>query len=273
MTTLDDSSDYEDAEIVALIASLDLGDGDYPPRRPSPPPRTPSPRLPPVALQRHTFPAAHNRTLNPARTPVVYCFESPTRRGLTTEWSLAGSATQGVADAHVSTVSGRRKKKKSKKAAYVVFCGRRFGVFRTWREVKALVNGVSNCIFRGYKTVRDAEAAFQYALSHGWVRTCSSPVTAAIPSLPTPASTFDIDNPLSGTEPHDQKQVWYVVYRGITPGVYRSHLESQLNTLGVRGALYESIEGKAAALQKFADARHRGDIAEVLPPYPDDVFS
>ncbi|KAJ7468413.1 hypothetical protein B0H11DRAFT_2238879 [Mycena galericulata] len=273
MTAPDSSSDYDDAEIVSLIASLSTADGDYPPRHTTPPPRTPSPDLAPVTLQRHTFPTMHSRILTPARTPVVYRFESPTRSGRTTNWSVAGSATQGVADARVQTVSGSRKKKATKKAAYVVFCGRRFGVFRTWTEAQSLVDGVSNSICRGYKTVGEAEAAFQYALRRGWVRNCFAPLTAAMPSIPTPNPGFDTDNPLSGKEPCAQKQTWYIVYRGITPGVYRSHLESQLNTLGVRGALYESIEGRDTAFEKYAGACRRGDIAVVPPPYPADVFS
>jgi hypothetical protein len=47
-------------------------------------------------------------------------------------------------------------------------------------------------------------------------------------------------------------------------------LECQLNTVGVRGALHQSVEGISAALAKFAAAAGRGEatIAEV-PPYSD----
>lgn len=111
MTALDDDSDYDDAEICALIASLneesdddaeirsliarlDLADGDHPPprhpnplpQRQNPPPRTPSPHLPPVTLQRHTFPTMHSRTFRPARAPVVYQVDTPSRREFTTDW-------------------------------------------------------------------------------------------------------------------------------------------------------------------------------------------
>ncbi|KAJ7430876.1 hypothetical protein B0H11DRAFT_2262776 [Mycena galericulata] len=259
MAALDSSSDYDDAEIVALIASLDLADLGLAdaenPRAPSPPPRTPSPRLP-----SHNHPTAH---ISHTKRP-----DFATR--YTTEWSMAGSATQGVTDGRVFAVSPKRKNKKSKKSAYVVFCGSRFGVFHSWAEVKPLVTGFSNSVFRGYNTVAEAQAAFQYALSRGWVRNGYSTVTA-ISTLPTPASDLLGDNPLNGLEPHNS--TWYVVYRGITPGVYRSHLESQLNTLGVRGALYESIEGKHVALEKYAAACSRGEVAAILPPYPADVFS
>lgn len=49
-------------------------------------------------------------------------------------------------------------------------------------------------------------------------------------------------------------------------------VECQLNTVGVRGALHESIEGKSIALSKYNAAVHRGEVAVVTPPFPDDVF-
>ncbi|KAJ7779446.1 hypothetical protein DFH07DRAFT_765732 [Mycena maculata] len=70
---------------------------------------------------------------------------------------------QGVPHARVYVVVGdsaRKKKPKGpKKAVYVVFCGRQFGVFQTWPETVALVSGVPNCIFHSYSSLREAEAA------------------------------------------------------------------------------------------------------------------
>ncbi|KAJ7156554.1 hypothetical protein C8R43DRAFT_1125749 [Mycena crocata] len=158
----------------------------------------------------------------------VYRFESPTQEGHTYSWSRAGVATQGVPNAFVREVqTGTANKSRGKKVAYVVYCSIRTGVFRSWRETQPLVNGVSNCIYRGYTSLAQAEAAFSYALQRSW------PIT----------STADPTNPINGSETCDDK--WYVVYHGITPGVYRSHLECQLNTLGVRGALHKGIIGRA----------------------------
>ncbi|KAJ7472808.1 hypothetical protein FB451DRAFT_1399006 [Mycena latifolia] len=167
--------------------------------------------------------------------------------------SVAGAATQGVPQAHVHKTGGRCKKPRTKKAAYVVFCGREIGVFRTWGQTEPLVKGVSNAILHGYTTTAEAEAAFAYALQKSW-----------------PTTSQDL-NPLNGSKDLDDR--WHVVYRGITPGVYRSHLESQLNTLGVPGALHKAIEGRRAALEKYAAATQHGDVSGVPPPaYSDDIF-
>ena len=46
-------------------------------------------------------------------------------------------------------------------------------------------------------------------------------------------------------------------------------LESQLNTLGVRNSVHESVESYTGALQKFNAAQRRGDVASLLPIYRD----
>ncbi|KAJ7031436.1 hypothetical protein C8F04DRAFT_1262792 [Mycena alexandri] len=264
----------DESELVSLLATLDLmNTPSLPPdRAPSPPPaapRTPSPTPFNAAIvQRHTFPAVRNRIYTSASvaSPPVYRFQSPQRSGYTTEWSIAGAATQGVPHAHVHTVTsgGHRKKPRTRKAAYVVFVGRGTGIFLTWHETERLVKGVSGCIFRGYSSLDQAEAAYAYAVERSWVRTSTTAVAAAIPTLPQPVQIADGVNPLNGSEEFDG--VWYVVYRGITPGVYRSHLECQLNTVGVRGMLHESVRGISVALSKYECARARGNTVAAPPP-------
>ncbi|KAK7007689.1 hypothetical protein R3P38DRAFT_2792515 [Favolaschia claudopus] len=124
-----------------------------------------------------------------------------------------------------------------------------------------LVTGISGAIFRGYRTLDEAEAAYEYALDQGWV----GDATTEPQSIPSPrplhlGRTFDI-NPLHGSDPGDDR--WFVVYRGILPGVYRSHLECQLNTLCVSGAVHESVVTKSEALVKYAEAVQRGDVASL----------
>lgn len=65
-----------------------------------------------------------------------------------------------------------------------------------------------------------AHAAFQYAVERGWVRTSYAPLVAAIHVLPQPLDAAEAVNPLHDSEEIDA--TWYVVYRGITPGVYRT---------------------------------------------------
>lgn len=74
-------------------------------------------------------------------------------------------------------------------------------------------------IFRGYPTVAQARAAFAYAKARSWTRVCDAVVTP-IPTLPQPLLAGDIDNPLHVSETLDDR--WYIVYRGICPGVYHT---------------------------------------------------
>ncbi|KAJ7087731.1 hypothetical protein C8R43DRAFT_965018 [Mycena crocata] len=152
-------------------------------------------------------------------------------------------------------------KKHVKKAAYVIYRGINIGVRLTWSETKPLVSGVSNCIFHGYASVAEAQAAFSYAQVRSWMRVIGSARAAAIPiaDLPQPL----LENPLTWSETLDD--TWYIVYAGILPGVYRSHLECQLNTLGISGALHESIIDQAAAFAKFAAAA--GTVRYLPPTY------
>ncbi|KAJ7137328.1 hypothetical protein C8R43DRAFT_955536 [Mycena crocata] len=177
--------------------------------------------------------------------------------------SVAGSATQGAPRSHVHVVhhSTPTRKKHVKKAAYVIYRGINIGVRLTWSETKPLVSGVSNCIFHGYASVAEAQAAFSYAQVRSWMRVIGSARAAAIPiaDLPQPL----LENPLTWSETLDD--TWYIVYAGILPGVYRSHLECQLNTLGISGALHESIIDQAAAFAKFAAAA--GTVRYLPPTY------
>ncbi|KAJ7926728.1 hypothetical protein B0H13DRAFT_2313225 [Mycena leptocephala] len=265
-SALDAPDEYDDPLFNALIANLNLCDVQLPISAGTPPPRTPSPRPPPYSATAHTFPSIRPRTYT--CRPVIYHVVSPSQQGYTSEWSLAGSATQGVRGGHVRTVASPRQKQRTKKAAYVVFCGRRPGVYRLWSETESCVSGVSCCIFRGYATVEAAEAAFAYALARSWTRVSDSSIVTAIPALPQPLPENSGANPLHGTEALDNR--WYNVYRGICPGVYRSHLECQLNTVGVRGALHESVVGRATAFAKYAKARDGGRIKVLAPMYHED---
>ncbi|KAJ7454347.1 hypothetical protein B0H11DRAFT_2245003 [Mycena galericulata] len=265
----DSSSEYDDSELLSMLDSLNLDDpsSDHPLSRPRPPlpvPRTPSPPPPHAS---NSFGHSDNLAQLFPDSPTVYQFESPTRSGITDDWATAGTATQGVPGGRVRALASPKKNKKhtGHKAGYAVFCGVRCGVFRTWAETGPLVLGVPNCIFRGYATIREAEAAFSYAQARGWTRVANTAVVATISQLPVAGG--DPHNPLNGSEELDGR--WYVVYRGISPGVYRSHLESQLNTMGVRGALYESINGEAQARAKYAKAVRNHKVAVVTPTYID----
>jgi hypothetical protein len=145
MTADNDSFEYDDPAFLSLLAGLDLADNEF---SPPPPPRTPSPHpASHLTGQRHTFPAMNGRN-HAAAQLTIYQYESPTRRGCTSEWfadshphplcpnlfyrSVAGTATQGVPGGYVRVVGAPPAKNKPKFAAYVVFCGRRVGVLHAW---------------------------------------------------------------------------------------------------------------------------------------------
>jgi viroplasmin and RNaseH domain-containing protein len=50
---------------------------------------------------------------------------------------------------------------KSKNVAYVVFAGRKTGVFKTWAECEAQVKGFSGSQFKGFVDYRQAEDAWE----------------------------------------------------------------------------------------------------------------
>ncbi|KAJ7701273.1 hypothetical protein B0H14DRAFT_3527735 [Mycena olivaceomarginata] len=140
------------------------------------------------------------------------------------------------------------------------------GYTADWEQTKPLVDRVPNSIFRGYSTVWEAEAAFAYAQMRQWTRVSYAPL-ASIPALPQPigSALADEENPLHGTEALDNR--WFIVYRGIMPGVYCSHLECQLNTLGIPAALHEAVSGRDNALAKYRAAVARGDVSVITLTY------
>ncbi|KAJ7097100.1 hypothetical protein B0H15DRAFT_945771 [Mycena belliarum] len=251
MTTPIPEDDELDPDFLNLLEQLDLSDaGQRSPSSVPCPPHTLSSAPAPALIAGRTPPAPLPGSPSPRVT--LYQFESPTRRGITPHWSLAATSTQGISYSGVRVVQAGspRKTTRAKKAAYTVFCGRETGVFRTWAEASAQVTGASCSIYRGYCTVDEARDAFAYAVAHHW-----------------PSMDLSSFNPLNGSEPFDNdNDKWYVVYKGITPGVYRSHLECQLNTVGISKALHESVHGRDTAMEKYARAVRQGEVSFISPP-------
>ncbi|KAJ7086316.1 hypothetical protein C8R43DRAFT_965124 [Mycena crocata] len=215
MTGSDSSGDYDNPDLLELIARLNIRDDEHPHPRPRTPPRPripprlrtpPRPRTPPstAAAQPPPYtPQNRPHTVSRPRTvphvhavprihagtgETIYSIDSPRLTSTsgpvyTREWSIAGNATQAVPGGRVHVVARGTPSKKSrgpKKVAFVVFCGINYGVFLSWRETEPLVSGVRNCIFRGYVTLREAQAAFAYAHERGWTRIADPSRTSAI---------------------------------------------------------------------------------------------
>ncbi|KAJ7673626.1 hypothetical protein B0H17DRAFT_1208317 [Mycena rosella] len=216
------STQDDDAQLLSLLANLQL---DHQHLRRALPPST-RPHLPPIpaTLSPNFGHEALHQSLQFLQAPlsINIILRLVVESHRTVARSLAGNATQGVPGGHVQALHNSRKKKpRSKKAAYVVFCGRRCGVFYTWAETQALASGVCNCIFRGYASTVEAHNAFAFAQVRGWTHVTDNTFASPISVLPQPLdSPDDGANSLNAHEPLDDR--WYIVYRGITPGLYRS---------------------------------------------------
>ncbi|KAJ7143247.1 hypothetical protein C8R46DRAFT_1233023 [Mycena filopes] len=242
--------DPDAADLQRLLADLNL-------RAASPehsPPRPPRVRLPPPS---------------PAR---LYAYETPTSSGVTSAWSDAAARTQGIPGASPRRLTPQRRSTK-KKGGYAVFFGLEIGSYKAWEEVKPLVIGVPSSLFKGYSTLAQAEAAFAYAASLGWTRLIPPSGTlvgqtqtqTAIPRLPHPNAFSSRRNPLHDST--DPAARWYVVYSGVTPGVYQSYLECAINTLGLSSAVHDSFDTQVAAEAAFQRAWDDGAVAFLTPAY------
>ncbi|KAJ7901030.1 hypothetical protein B0H14DRAFT_3422939 [Mycena olivaceomarginata] len=222
-----DEDTGDDAEIARILGELELQDTctRFSPSRPL-----------------LTPPATRSPLPDGVRNPEHFCQPLPPgshiiigHPPLKATLQNAGAATQGVPSAHV-LASPSPHKKKTKTPAVAP-------------QTEALIRGVPNCIFRGYSSLSAAHAAFDYAHRRLWTRSLNDasrqPIAAT--ALPLPITDTDTVNSLNSSEADDD--TWYVVYRGIAPGVYRSHLECQLNTLGVSNSTHERVIGKASAVE------------------------
>ncbi|KAJ8473472.1 hypothetical protein ONZ45_g16284 [Pleurotus djamor] len=194
----------------------------------------------------------------------VYEVTSTTFNGVTTDWSTAAHATQGEPGSHVRALE-KRSKNRRVAAAYAVFIGRYPGVYTTWSEVKGSVDGMASACFQGYSSHEHALAAFMYALRHRrydrpWVQTISETRPFVRPRFcyyhlhPHCAP----ENPLN--DGCTARKRFYVVYKGRSPGVYTTWLETHIETTGLSGAAHESFASIYTAADKFHEAEQRGEV-------------
>ncbi|KAJ7622771.1 hypothetical protein DFH06DRAFT_1340642 [Mycena polygramma] len=202
----------------------------------------------------------------------LYFVSSPAVSGYTDSWDEAAALTQGIPGASPRKLSPK-KKSRARPQGYAVFFGRLPGAYRTWAEAEPHVKRVSGNIYQSYPLYEQAVAAVEYARERGWTRVCPAPSTSssAIGSLPTPipAGSHHHPNPLhvAGDPAASHQGVWYVVYSGVTPGVYQSSLEFSLNTVGIKAAVFDSCGSRAIAERRFDNARAEGRTEVLTPMY------
>lgn len=250
MTALDENDDPLDSQLLQRIADLNLESVSAPVASP---PRTPLSRSPPPYVT-----SAHHSSLSSTTRPTVYEFASPTRHGFTTEWSVSyrcvvlflilvyifqvhrrqcNSKCNRRPCAYCPTQHSQKEEDRYARSLCGLLRDKVWGfshlvrdpscivsflhrLARPRAETRPLVLGVSSNIYRGYPTMAAAHAAFAYAEARSWTRVCGSPLVTAIPSLPAPLLISEINNPLHASETLDDR--WYIVYRGIRPGVYHT---------------------------------------------------
>ncbi|KAJ7030561.1 hypothetical protein C8F04DRAFT_1263682 [Mycena alexandri] len=239
-------SDADNAELQELFARFSITPPDSSPRTPSP---SPPPTLP----------------TTPPRRAVRYHYHTPERSAVSTSWAEAAAKTQGVSGASPRRLDPKPKPK-HKKGGYAVFSGRAVGAFRYWNDdLTRLIIGVTNSLYQGYGTFAEAQATFEYAQAHGWTRIVApdGSLSTTIARPPSPIGFLEEVNPLHA----GRTSLWYVVYAGITPGVYASSLECSLNTLGLSSPAFESCATKEIAVEKFQRAVRENRVRSLYPKY------
>jgi hypothetical protein len=156
--------------------------------------------------------------------------------------SEASYYSQGSPGGQVKTVFNQSESHPPRRA-YAVFYGRKPGVYTQWSvfqsscvaflilpKARSSWGGSSSegCPQRG---VSKAQAAYEFAQRKTWtgVRGLPSPSLIshppAISALPDPIPVNPLEptaNPLHRTAGPSGQQKWYIVYAGITPGIYLS---------------------------------------------------
>ncbi|KAJ7661508.1 hypothetical protein DFH06DRAFT_1129606 [Mycena polygramma] len=238
--------EYDD-EVDNIIRNFDVvgfaQDLDVHTESVTPPPSSPElPTTPPPIRTSQSTPCTPARSGN--RTYIV---DSPAKVGRTISWLEAGSLTLGVVGASVHGVGGRRPRHR-KSHAWVVFYGGQVGAFKVYADVQRSITGNGVAIHGGFHNFEAAMAALEYARGKGWTGDSSPPPASTSASA---SSDPYADNPLNSGSSND---VWYVVCRGVEPGVYRSYLECSLNITGVKGNLFSSFATREEAEWAFASA-------------------
>ncbi|KAK7032026.1 hypothetical protein R3P38DRAFT_2774473 [Favolaschia claudopus] len=161
-------------------------------------------------------------------------------------------ASQSSPSAPSSSIPGAADPPNLGGKAYAVFYGFEVGAYRTYPEVIARTHGYRNNVHCGFPTMRAAQAAIAYARGRGL--TSDSQLPDDCDTTPRPPPTVYTENPLSvGADGG-----YYVVCRGIYPGIYRSWVEAALNTTGVNGNMSRKYVDREMAERVYEQARAEG---------------
>ncbi|KAJ6503460.1 hypothetical protein C8R47DRAFT_1210705 [Mycena vitilis] len=222
-------------------------------------PSEPTPaRGPPVPASRPCTPEPPTHLPS---SPRLYTYSSPSKRAVTHDWAEAAHATIGIPNAGSQRLTPRRRKNKPSNA-YTVFFGRNPGWYNSWDQVQSSVQGVRGAIYQGYHSDSAASSAYEYARVRLWTGVCSTSPNAPLPWAHLRSRQLPV--PFTGTDSETNTLhcgKWYVVYKGLSPGVYQSFLECGINTVGIRGSAHDAADSLDAATISFLKARDAGETA------------
>ncbi|KAH8797381.1 hypothetical protein DL96DRAFT_1565613 [Flagelloscypha sp. PMI_526] len=143
---------------------------------------------------------------------------------------------------------------------YVIFTGNQGGVYYNHEHVNRIVKNDTSTVYMSYPTQRRANDAWQYALAKGFATIgCAQALgrqrlqQLTQESYHLPSSATACLSPMSGDR-------YYVVMKGIRPGIYGSWVEAAIQVLGVHRTIYKALETYYDAENCFNEALHMNKV-------------
>ncbi|TRM56326.1 hypothetical protein BD626DRAFT_414228 [Schizophyllum amplum] len=182
----------------------------------------------------------------------------------------AASTAQTPSNTSADTTLAAPPRKSKKPGAYVVFLGQKAGVYTNWDDCRSQVTGIKHNSYLGYKTMNEARAAFEAARGRGLTFSFAD-ATATVGQHITETRLSIEDLVLCTAFMDDATSVamapsghlWYVVFQGVQPGVYRTYHEAMLSTTGLKGAALRSYRGRDEAVGAFKIALESGEVRKL----------
>ncbi|KZP10389.1 hypothetical protein FIBSPDRAFT_899803 [Athelia psychrophila] len=264
--SLEDAPSDDECEIAASISSTGTESDITTSTLNTPAPLTPPPREHRATPLARGLPHTPER-VNPRDTR-VYQVASPGIRGVAETWATAGHYTLPRPGAHAKLVSTLPRTHHAPFKYFAIVKGTYPGVYEGhWFDYEMLVRKVPHANYKGFQKLDEAKAAFLAAYVLGLVVAIPArdsdnlgprPPTASIVS--TPPSEDDVLAALSSTSQTSPESAWYVVFKGIRPGIYQSwNFVSDL-VRGVSTATYQRFESHDAAKAAFRHAERNGEV-------------
>ncbi len=110
----------------------------------------------------------------------------------------------------------------AEKKYYVVWAGKKPGIYSSWPEAQQQISGFKGAKFRSFKSWAEAEKAFK-----------------------DPDSVAPVEK--------DKKTMYYVVWRGWNPGIYTNWDEALKQITGAEKPLYKTFGSKELAQKAFEE--------------------